>query len=65
MNLFRMKVWRWQDIALLKWCCILIGMIAGAFLSAFVRQYVWLFVLAALLLAVRPAARYFGDDGGK
>jgi hypothetical protein len=37
-------------------------MIAGAYLAEFVTQHVWAFSLAALLLAVRPAARYFGDD---
>lgn len=65
MKLFRTKVWRWQDIALLKWCCMLVGMIAGAYLAEFVRRYVGVFALAALLLAVVPAARYFGDDGAK
>ena len=65
MNLFRTKVWGWLDIGLVKWSSILIGMIAGAYLSDFIRRYVWVFVLAALLLAVRPAVRYFGDDGGK
>jgi len=62
MNLFRTKAWGWQDIALPKWCCILIGMVAGAFLAPFVRQHVWLFSLAALLLAIRPAVRYFGNE---
>jgi hypothetical protein len=65
MKLFRTKVWRWLDIGFLKWSSILIGMIAGAYLSEFVRQYVWVFALVALLLAVRPAVRYFGDDEGK
>ena len=63
MNLFRTKIWRWQEIAMLKWCCILIGMIAGAHLSGFVVRYVWGFVLAALFLAIGPAVRYFGRGG--
>ncbi len=65
MKLFRTKVWRWLDIGFLKWSSILIGMIAGAYLSAFVKRYVWVFALAAVLLAVRPAVRYWGDDGGE
>ena len=65
MKLLRTKVWWWLDIGLVKWSSILIGMIAGAYLSDFVRQNVWAFALAALLLAVRPAVKYFGDDEGK
>jgi len=65
MKLLRTKVWRWQDIAMLKWCCILIGMMAGAYLAGFVTRYVWGFALAAVLLAVGPAVRYFGDDEGE
>ncbi len=65
MKLFRTKVWQWPDIVLLKWCAVLVGMIAGAYLSEFVRENVWVFVLVAVLLAVRPAARYFGDNGGE
>ena len=40
-------------------------LLLGAYLSEFVKRYVWVFVLAAVILAVRPAARYFGDDEGK
>jgi ABC-type uncharacterized transport system permease subunit len=50
---------------MLKWCCILIGMMAGAYLAGFVTRYVWGFALAAVLLAVGPAVRYFGDDEGE
>ncbi len=65
MKLFRTKVWRWLDIGLLKWSCILIGMIAGAYLSEFVERHVWAFAMAVVLLAVRPAVRYWGDDEGE
>jgi uncharacterized membrane protein YoaT (DUF817 family) len=65
MRLFRTKVWRWLDIGMLKWSSILLGMIAGAYLSEFVKQYVWVFAVAALLLVIRPAVRYWGDDEGK
>jgi hypothetical protein len=62
MGLFRTKIWHWQDIALLKGSCILFGMIAGAYLTDFIESYVWLFLLAAVLCAVRPALRYFSSD---
>jgi hypothetical protein len=37
-------------------------MIAGAYLANFVKQYVWIFVLVALGLAIRPAFKYFGKE---
>ena len=62
MSLFRTKVWKWQDIWLLKWCAFLFGMIAGAYLSDFVRLYVWVFLVAAILFTIRPAIKYFGNN---
>ena len=59
MKLFRTKIWTPLDIALLKWCCILIGMIAGAYFSDFTRRNIWIFIVIAILLAVRPAVSYF------
>ncbi|MBM4310702.1 MAG: hypothetical protein FJ119_07140 [Deltaproteobacteria bacterium] len=59
MKLFRTKVWSWFDIALLKWSCILCGMIAGAYFADFTKRYIWLIAAAALLMAIRPAAAYF------
>jgi len=62
MKLFRAKVWSVPDIGLLKWCCILIGMIAGAYLADFTKQHVWLFAIAAVLLGIKPTISYFRDD---
>ena len=61
MRVLRTKVWWWLDIWLLKWCAFLFGMIAGAYLSDFVKQYVWIFALMAILLAIRAAISYWGD----
>jgi hypothetical protein len=58
MNLFRPRVWSAINIGLLKWSCILIGMIAGAYLADFTKRYVWLIALTAILLAVKPAVSY-------
>jgi hypothetical protein len=64
MKLFRTKVWSVLDIGLLKWSCILIGMIIGSYLTAFTKRHVKLFVIAAILLAINPAISYFrGDEG--
>lgn len=62
MRLLRTKVWSWVDLVLLKWCCVLVGMIAGAYFSEVVRSYVWIFAAAALLLGIRPTLAYFGGD---
>lgn len=32
MKLLRTKVWKPGDIALLKWCCIMFGLVFGSFL---------------------------------
>jgi ABC-type phosphate transport system permease subunit len=62
MSLFKTKVWWWLDIWALKWCAFLFGMIAGAYLSEFVKQYAWVFALVAVILAVRPSIKYFGNS---
>lgn len=62
MKLFNPKVWSVVDIACLKWSCILSGMIAGAFFPEFTKLHVWLFAVAAILLAIKPAVSYFGTD---
>jgi hypothetical protein len=59
MSLLRTKVWSWIDIALLKWSCLLVGAIAGAYFPELFKSYVWLVMAAAILLAVRPAVAYF------
>jgi hypothetical protein len=62
MRLFRTKVWSVLDIGLLKWSCVLIGMIIGAYLAAFTKRHVMVFVLASIMLAIKPALSYFGND---
>lgn len=59
MQLFRSKIWSVLDIGLLKWSCIVFGMIAGGYLSEVVKQYVWVFATAAIVLAIRPTISYF------
>jgi len=62
MKLFRSKVWSPVDIALLKWSCIFFGMIVGAYLSDFIKHYMWVLIIAVILLGVKPASSYFGRD---
>lgn len=61
MIVFRTKIWSWIDIGLLKWSSLLFGAIAGAYFPGFVRQYVWVLLVAAVALAVKPAIAYFRD----
>jgi hypothetical protein len=37
-------------------------MIAGAYLSIFVKQHVWVFASVAVILAIRPAIKYFENN---
>lgn len=61
-KLFKSKVWSPLDIGCLKWSCIFFGMIAGAYFSEFTKQYVWLFIIAVILLAGKPTISYFRNN---
>jgi hypothetical protein len=59
MKLFKDKKYSVLDIGLIKWSCILFGMVFGAYLADFVLGYMWLFIVVALLLAIKPIISYF------
>jgi len=61
MKLLRTTIWGWYDIGLLKGCVLLFGMIVGAYFHDFVMQYVWVILIAAVLLAIRPIIVYYKD----
>lgn len=64
-----MKLLRWAerrakaltvwDLGVLKVYCVLFGMIVGAYFSSFVREEVWWFVGAVLLLGGGLGYRWF------
>jgi hypothetical protein len=62
MRLLRSKIWSPVDIACLKWCCLLLGMIAGAHLPEYTKEHVGQFFIGAALLAVKPTISYFSND---
>lgn len=62
MKLFKDKKYSVIDIGLIKWSCILFGMVLGAYLAGFVLNFVWLFIIVALLLAIKPIVAYFKED---
>lgn len=59
MSIFKTKVWSPLDIGLLKWYCMLFGMILGAYLSYFVKQYLLIFIILTIVFAVRPFYAYW------
>jgi len=61
MKLLRTTIWGWYDIGLLKGCVLLFGMIVGAYFHDFVMHYVWVILIAAVLLAIRPIIVYYKD----
>jgi hypothetical protein len=62
MKLFKTKVWSAQDIILLKWCCLLFGLVFGSYLSSFIKRHVGLFTIIAILLSIKPAITYFSGE---
>ena len=62
MRLLRTKIWSWADIWMLKWCAFLFGMIGGAYLSDMVKQYVWVLLVLAIAVGIKPAFKYFGNS---
>ncbi len=61
MRLLRNKVWNWWDVSLLKWSCLFFGVAIGSYLADVVRPYWWVFLLLAIVFAIRPAISYFKD----
>jgi hypothetical protein len=63
MKLFRTKIWCWYDIAFLKWSSLLFGVAGGAYFADFLKPYVTLCLVVAVIFAIRPAVVYFkGSD---
>ena len=60
MKLFEPRVWSVVDLGCLKWSSILFGAIAGAYFPNFVQTYVWVFVVAFVLLGIRPMMVFYG-----
>ena len=51
-----LNIW---DIGILKIYCVLFGMIVGAYVSSFVRDQIWWFVGAVLVLGGGLGYRWF------
>jgi hypothetical protein len=46
---------------MLKWCAFLFGIAAGAYFHEYVIPYLWIIIIAAILLTIRPAIAYWKD----
>lgn len=61
MKLLITKVWKWWDIAILKWCCVLYGALAGAYFHELVLTHVWIVFILSLAFTIRPVIAYWKD----
>ena len=59
MKLLRSKIWNWWDVLMLKWCAFLFGIAAGAYFHEALIPYLWIILIAAVLLTIRPAISYW------
>ena len=59
MRFFKSRRWPFGDIVLLKLYCLVLGMIIGALLCSVVKGSLWLFIIVAVVLAVRLCYFYF------
>lgn len=62
MSLFKTIIWWRLDIWLLKWCALMFGTIAGAYFSDFVKQYVGINALVAVIFAIRTSIKLMSDN---
>ena len=59
MTLLKTKRWAFWDIAILKLFCLVMGGIIGAYIAPTVKALLWIFILAAVILAIRLFYAYF------
>jgi putative Mn2+ efflux pump MntP len=61
MKLFKTIEWSPANLGCFKWANILFGMIIGAYLSGFVKEYVWIFITLVVILSIKVMIFYFSD----
>ncbi len=61
----KVKKLNYWDIGSIKWASIFFGIIVGAYISDFVKQYLWLFVVLAVLLAIKPLYKIYSKKPSK
>jgi len=59
MKLFRTKIWNWWDAWLLKISAFLFGITGGAYFHEYIIQYLWVILILAVILSIKPTIAYF------
>ena len=49
MNLFKNKKWPWYEIGILKYQCIIFGLLIGAYFPDFILINAWIFIFLFVL----------------
>lgn len=62
MGIFKTKIWSAADLVLLKLSSVLFGVIIGAYLSNFVKQFLWIFIVLVIALGLRPLRTYWAKN---
>ena len=62
MKLWITKPWSPWDLGILKLCCLLIGVVLGAYFSVHLQGHLEALLGAAILLAIWPTWHYFVRD---
>lgn len=52
----KLNVW---DIGCIKWASILFGIIIGAYIADFTKRYIWILIILAVILAIKPIVKFF------
>ncbi|MEK6923421.1 MAG: hypothetical protein AABW84_01875 [Nanoarchaeota archaeon] len=55
----RIKKFDWIDIKLIKIAALVMGLPIGAYFAAKILPYWWVFVIAAILIGIRPHYKLF------
>ena len=55
----KVKILNWSDIALVKLCCIVIGLIFAILIPSLVDIKVYWYILVAIILAIKPKYKVF------
>ena len=57
----KLTIW---DIACVKWSSILFGIIIGAYIADFTKQYLWYFIILAVLIVIKPIYKVLKNKRG-
>jgi hypothetical protein len=55
----KIKKMTFWDMALIKYTAMFFGLIIGAYISGFVRQYIWLFLILFIAGYITAVYRFF------